>query len=148
NLLPENQVHLGKTLPVILRERGYHTAYAIDEVRFSNIDGSYGFDQTVTPPIGASDFIIGTLSDTPFLNLVGETGLGQWFSPYGHADRGAYVLYEPESFVERVEDDIHYRSPMFLATHLPLPHWPYLWRDVVPVPNLDLRRPGFYRAAV
>ncbi len=64
NLLPEDQVNLGRTLPQHLRTHGYRTAYAIDEVRFSNIDESYGFDQAITPPIGSSDFIVGTMSDT------------------------------------------------------------------------------------
>ncbi len=73
NLLRPERVHVGKTLPMLLREHGYHTAYAIDEVRFSNIDTRYGFDQAVTPPIGAADFIVGTMSDTPLLNFVGRS---------------------------------------------------------------------------
>jgi arylsulfatase A-like enzyme len=148
NLLPDEDVHLGKTLPVLLREHGYHTAYAIDEVRFSNIDASYGFDQTVTPPIGSADFIVGSMSDTPLLNLVGNTRVGKWFFPHGHANRGTHLIYEPETFVSRVKNDIDYSAPMFLATHLTLPHWPYLWRDLAPPVESDSLRPGFYRAAV
>ena len=149
NLLPPDQVRLGKTLPLMLREQGYHTVYAIDEVRFSNIDRSYGFDQAVTPPIGSSDFIIGTLSDAPLLNLFGTTRIAKWFFPHGYANRGANLVYEPDSFVERVEDDIHYSAPMFLATHLTLPHWPYLWRDGAVKPGTeDATRPSFYKSAV
>lgn len=149
NLLPADQVRLGKTLPLMLGEQGYHTAYAIDEVRFSNIDRSYGFDQAVTPPIGSSDFIVGTLCDTPLLNLVATSSIGKWLFPNGYANRGTNLVYEPETFVERVEDDIHYTSPMFLAAHMTLPHWPYLWRsEQKKVVEDDLVRPSFYKAAV
>jgi hypothetical protein len=149
NLLPADQVRLGKTLPLMLREHGYHTAYAIDEVRFSNIDRSYGFDQAVTPPIGSSDFIVGTLCDTPLLNLVATSSIGKLLFPNGYANRGTNVVYEPETFVERVAEDIQYASPMFLAAHMTLPHWPYLWRsEPQKVPEDDVARPSFYKAAV
>lgn len=151
NLLNEDHVRLGKTLPMMLRERGYHTAYAIDEVRFSNIDGRYGFDETVTPPIGSADFVIGAISDTPLLNLVGRSKVGEWLFPYGYANRGANLVYDPQIFVNRVREEIDYQSPMFLATHLTLPHWPYMWRDGVLASVFeqhDPSRPGFYRAAV
>jgi hypothetical protein len=149
NLLPADQVRLGKTLPLMLREQGYHTAYAIDEVRFSNIDKSYGFDQAVTPPIGSSDFIVGTLSDTPLLNLVGNTPIGKWFFPHGYANRGANIIYEPDTFVARVRNDVEYRAPMFLAAHLTLPHWPYLWREASMDDGPgDPTRPNFYLSAV
>jgi hypothetical protein len=139
------------SLPMMLRDQGYRTAYAIDEVRFSNIDGRYGFDKTVTPPIGSADFVIGAISDTPLLNLIGRSKVGKWLFPYGYANRGANLVYEPQTFVDRVREDIHYTSPMFLATHLTLPHWPYMWRDGVlqsVFDQHDAARPGFYRAAV
>lgn len=149
NLLPADQVHLGKTLPLMLREQGYHTAYAIDEVRFSNIDASYGFDQAVTPPIGSSDFIVGTLCDAPLLNLVATSNIGKWLFPNGYANRGTNNIYEPETFVDRVADDIDYTAPMFLAAHMTLPHWPYVWRsNQETAGEEDRARPGFYRAAV
>lgn len=149
NLLPADQVKLGKTLPLMLGEHGYHTAYAIDEVRFSNIDRSYGFDQAVTPPIGSSDFIVGTLCDTPLLNLVATSIIGKWLFPNGYANRGTNLVYEPQTFVQRVAEDIEYSSPMFLAAHMTLPHWPYLWRsEVQKGAEDDVARPSFYRAAV
>ena len=36
------------TLGDVLRKSGYHTIYSTDEVRFANIDETYGFDQVVT----------------------------------------------------------------------------------------------------
>jgi arylsulfatase A-like enzyme len=149
NLLPQDRVRVGKTLPMMLREQGYHTAYAIDEVRFSNIDASYGFDETVTPPIGSADFIVGTLSDTPLLNLFARSPVGRWCFPYGYANRGTNQVYEPETFVRRLEREIHYSAPMFLAAHMTLPHWPYSWREAVTSRgDPDPARPGYYRAAV
>jgi arylsulfatase A-like enzyme len=148
NLLPSDKVRLGQTLPLMLRERGYHTAYAIDEVRFSNIDESYGFDEAVTPPIGASDFIVGTLCDTPLLNLVARSVIGKWFFPYGYANRGTNLVYEPDTYVKRIRTDIDYTAPLFLASHQTLPHWPYAWRDSEHFEGGNSERPLFYQAAV
>ena len=41
----QNQAFLSR----ILQDRGYHTIYASDETRFSNIGVKYGFNQTATP---------------------------------------------------------------------------------------------------
>lgn len=149
NLLPNEAMHRGATLPEILRENGYHTAYAIDEVRFSNIDESYGFDEVATPGIGSADFILGAASDTPLLNAIVNTRLGKLLFPYSHANRANAHNYDPDSFVARVRDDIEYRSPMFLATHMTLPHWPYRWRDSQVYPQSpDEMRPRVYIDAV
>ncbi len=149
NLLPPDQVRLGQTLPLLLRANGYHSTYAIDEVRFSNIDESYGFDQAITPPIGSSDFIVGTMSDTPLLNLISPTVIGKWFFPHGYANRATNLIYDPDTFVERFRDDVHYAAPMFLAAHLTLPHWPYVWHELTEKrPTGSAIRPSFYQSAV
>lgn len=149
NLLPPGEMNRGPTLPEMLREQGYHTAYAIDEVRFSNIDTSYGFDQAVTPRIGSADFILGVASDTPLLNVVVNTRAGRWLFPYSHANRAMTVIYEPDTFVTRVTQDIHLQSPMFLAVHMTLPHWPYQWRNSPRHrPDPEALRPDFYLDAV
>ena len=49
---------------------GYRAIYATDEVRFANFDRSFGFDEMITPPIGASDFVLGYVGDMPLVNLV------------------------------------------------------------------------------
>ncbi len=51
NLMPRSLVHEGETLGKALRESGYASIYATDEVRFANFDGSFGFDQLITPHI-------------------------------------------------------------------------------------------------
>ena len=127
NLLPPDLVHAGTTLPQLLREHGYRTYYAIDETRFSNIDASYGFDRTATPTMGGSDFVLTWFADTPLSNLVVNTRLGALLFPHLYANRAAHVTYDPDSFVQRVGREFDFDQPVFLATHLTLPHWPFTW---------------------
>jgi arylsulfatase A-like enzyme len=129
NLLPRRMITTGETLGDLFRRAGYRTVYGIDEVRFSNIDESYGFDQIVTPPMGASDFLIGWFGDTPLSNLVVNTRLGALLFRYVHANRGAAKTYEPEEFIERVARELRFDRPTFLTLHLTLAHWPFSWRD-------------------
>jgi arylsulfatase A-like enzyme len=129
NLLPRKSIHEGTTLPELLRARGYHTIYAIDETRFSNIDASYGFDVQATPGIGGSDFVLAWFADTPLSNIVTNTRLGAFLFPFQHANRAAFVTYDPDSFVRRVDRALDAHQPVFLALHLTLPHWPFEWAD-------------------
>lgn len=127
NLLPRELIRTGTTLPQILREHGYRTWYAIDETRFSNLDVSYGFDQAVTPVMGGSDFMLSRLADTPLSNLIVNTRLGALLFPHVHTNRGASVVYDPDSFVRRIGREVSFGCPAFLAIHLTLPHWPFTW---------------------
>lgn len=129
NLLPREAIRLGASLPELLRHHGYRTYYAIDETRFSNIDVSYGFDKTATPAIGGSDFVIAWFGDSPLSNLIVNTSLGALLFPHLHSNRAAHVIYDPNSFVERVDRSFDFSEPSFLAVHLTLPHWPYTWAD-------------------
>lgn len=117
------------TLPSILQKNGYNTVFATDEVRFSNIDRYYGFDNTITPPMGIDDFLIGTFNDFPISNLLINTKLGQWFFPYNYANRAAGFSYDPDSFIARLRQELPKTrtSPVFLAVHFCLPHFPYQW---------------------
>ena len=145
NLLPRDLVHEGDTLGRILQRAGYRAIYATDEVRFSNIDQSYGFDQAITPPIGASEFLITLLGDTPVSNLVVNTTLGRWLFPHLHANRGAAVTYDPDEFVARVGREAQLSQPFLLITHLTLSHWPYYWADApLNGPKNDDKLPDFY----
>lgn len=129
NLLPRDQIHTGQTLATTLREHGYLSVYAIDETRFANIDETYGFDQIITPPMGASDFVIGSFGDLPLSNLLVNTRLGSWLFPWLHANRAAHLIYDPDSTVQRLDRELRTDAPLFLALHLTLPHWPYTWAD-------------------
>lgn len=129
NLLPRELIDEGVTLPRALKARGYSSTYAIDEVRFSNLDESYGFDQRISPPIGATDFLLGFFADSPLSNLLTNTFAGRWLFPYGYANRAAAITYEPDTFIERLSAELPTGGPLFLATHLTLAHWPYGWSD-------------------
>lgn len=127
NLMARSTVHAGETLGDALRARGYRAIYATDEVRFANIDRSFGFDQMITPPIGAADFLLGYAGDLPLVNLVARTPAGGWLFPSNHANRAAATTYEPQQFLDRLENEISIGGPSFLAIHLTLAHWPYAW---------------------
>ncbi|MCC7461916.1 MAG: sulfatase-like hydrolase/transferase [Gammaproteobacteria bacterium] len=128
NLMPRTAIHAGPTLADRLRAAGYRTVFATDEVRFSNIDATYGFDRTLSPRIGSTDFLLGTLNDVPLANLLANTRVAQWLFPDTYANRAAAVTYEPETFIDRVAAGLPGgAAPLFLATHLTLPHWPYHW---------------------
>lgn len=127
NLLPRELIHTGDTLPEMLRRSGYRTVYAIDEVRFSNLDSTYGFDQMIAPPIGASDFLLGALNDAPLSNLIINTRLGQWLFPYSYGNRAAPITYDPDTFVDWFGRELPNDKPVFVAAHLTLAHWPYYW---------------------
>lgn len=117
------------SLAKILKKSGYETIYATDEVRFSNIDQSYGFDHVITPPMGASDFLLGTFSDTPLFNLVAASHWGRYLFPFNHANRAALITYYPEQFnrIFKAFLEKPHQQPFFLAMHLCLPHWPFVW---------------------
>lgn len=127
NLLSRELVDDRESLPRILASAGYHTAYATDEVRFSNIDSSFGFAQAISPPIGVSDFMISQLADTPLINLLMNTRLASWLFPNVYANRGAANTYDPDTFVSRLDRELTVRQPLFLTVHLTLAHWPYRW---------------------
>lgn len=120
---------LGKfdTIAKVAQRNGYRTVFATDEVRFSNIDASFGFDQVITPTMGTADFLLGKFNDLPLSNLVVNSWLGKHWFPATYANRAAAVTYRPDTFVERLDDEIRPRGPTFLAVHFTLPHTPYNW---------------------
>jgi arylsulfatase A-like enzyme len=145
NLPPRDLVREGDTLGRIFGRAGYHTTFAMDEARFANFDTSYGFDQALTPPPGATEFLLSLFADTPLSNSVLNTRLGGWLFPYIHANRGAAATYDPDAFVERLDRKVNYDGPLFFATHLTLSHWPYNWSGApLPGPKTDSVWPGYY----
>lgn len=150
NLLPRELIHTGNTLPTLLSRSGYKSIYAIDEVRFSNLDLSYGFDRMITPPIGATDFLLGFFGDTPLSNLLVNTRVGGLLFPHLHANRAIAHTYDPDSFIERMDRELDFSQATFLAAHFTLAHWPYYWADAPQ--NLEGKRDStsrrFYESAV
>jgi hypothetical protein len=147
NLMPRRLVDPGITLADALQKRGYRTTYATDEVRFANFDRSFGFDELITPPVGAVDFLLGYAGDIPLVNLLATTAAGRLLFPSNHANRAAHVTYEPGDFVYRLERELDGDGPAFVAIHLTLPHWPYSWAELEKPTTPQQYRPA-YREAV
>lgn len=135
NLIDRAVVNATPTLADTLRGAGYETVFATDEVRFSNIDEGYGFDQAITPRIGAADFLLGTFNDFPVSNVLANTAVGGWLFPHTYANRAAYSRYLEGTFAERLEAQLDTDTPVFLAIHLTAAHWPYIWADSPEVPK-------------
>jgi Sulfatase len=133
NLTHRDLIETGETLADALRSAGYRTVYATDEVRFSNIDESYGFDRIVGPRMGSSDFMISFFGDTPLSNLLVNTRFGDLLFPELHGNRAAKLVYDPDTFVRDLERNLDFSTPTFLAVHLTLPHWPYTWARSEPL---------------
>ncbi len=125
NLTPGDEVVPNPTIADVLRQHGYQTIYSTDEVRFANIDESYGFDKVITPPIGASDFIIGTYNELPLPSVIINTRLGQLLFPFSYGNRGAATVFEPATYLGRLDREIQFDRPTFLIIHLTAAHWPY-----------------------
>jgi hypothetical protein len=127
NLMPRNQVRERDTLGDSLQASGYDSVYATDEVRFANFDESFGFDQLITPPVGASDFMLGKAGDLPLVNLLSPTRLASWLFPTNYANRAVYTTYRPHNFLDRLDRELSVQKPTLLFIHLTLTHWPYSW---------------------
>jgi hypothetical protein len=143
NLMPRALMHEGDTLADALRRHGYRSIYATDEVRFANFDASYGFDDLITPPVGASDFVIAAIGDQPLVNLVAGSPLGAWVFPQIHANRGDAITYDPDHFIDRLDREIELQGPGFLAIHLTLAHWPYVRAGQVEPTTPQTWRPAY-----
>lgn len=70
NLYPRELFSRDGLLPAVVRGHGYTSIFGLDEVRFANIDESFGFDQVVTPKAGALELVFGTVYDTSGTNLL------------------------------------------------------------------------------
>ncbi len=125
NLAERSSVAANPTLGDVLRRAGYRTVYSTDEVRFANIDETYGFDQVVTPRIGASDFLIGTYNELPLASVFINTRLGQWLFPFSYANRGVATMFQPQTFLSRLDREVSFEAPTLFISHLTAAHWPY-----------------------
>jgi hypothetical protein len=143
NLMARSEIHAGDTLADALKAQGYRTVYATDEVRFANFDARYGFDELITPPVGASDFVIAAIGDQPLVNLVAGSRIGAWLFPQVHANRGDAVTYDPDHFVRRLDRELDVRGPSFVAIHLTLAHWPYVRAGQVEPTTPQAWRPAY-----
>ena len=80
----------------------------------------------VTPPIGAVDFVIGTYNELPLASVVINSRLGGWLFPFSYANRGAATLFQPATFLARLEREVNFDDgPTLFISHLTASHWPY-----------------------
>lgn len=126
-LLNSNNLYLAD----FLKQQGYQTIFGSDEKRFSNIDRYYGFDTLIGPKMGAADFLMAPIMNTPLTNLLINTRLGKFLFPFNHSNRAIHATYRPETFISNVKQVVGKLTdkPVFLSLHLCLPHWPYTWAD-------------------
>lgn len=128
------------TLANQLKGRGYYTVYATDEVRFANIDSTYGFDRVITPPPGVLDFLAGAFIDFAPLNLAIMLPPARYMFPHLATNRAAPQSYRPQAFNGLIRHTLRSAAqPLFLAVHFCVPHWPY-WQatrkiDIPMVPD-------------
>lgn len=108
-----------------LSSYGYHTVYAMDERRFSNLDESFGFNETVGPRIGAIDFIVQPLFDTPITNFVLQWGGAKYLFPWTWNNVAAYSSYSKDAFVDDVLNSTKVGVPNFVAVHFETAHFPF-----------------------
>jgi arylsulfatase A-like enzyme len=145
NLMQRGDIRVNPTLADVLRANGYRTYYATDEVRFAPIDASYGFDEVITPPIGAADFLLGNFNDLPLPTVVANSRLGRLLFPYSYGNRGAAVVFQPETYLSRIDRELEFDGPTLLALHLTAAHWPYFISSTPPLeemrPRHDQDRP-------
>lgn len=114
-----------------LRAKGYETIFALDERRFSHIDESFGFDRVVGPKIGALDFLVQRINDTPITNLMLQTSLSNLLLPFSSFNTASHANYDAAGFVDAIVAGCSGRKPLFLATHFESAHFPYKSRHAV-----------------
>ena len=131
NLMPGEPGWPDHALPKFLNAAGYRSIYASDDRRFANLDQRHGFDTVIGPKTGVSDFLIASLNDVPLNNVLLATPIGRWLFPHTYANRATGARYYPEYFDRLLARGIARpgRQPLFLAVHLTLPHWPFIWAD-------------------
>lgn len=129
NLYPRDRFDRHDTVAWQFKAAGYHTLFAIDEARFANFDGSFGFDEVVAPPAGLLDFAIGGTFDSVGTNLFLTVPVIRHHLSHVYGNRAAYRLYRADDHSDRIRGalaDTPPNRPLMLVSHFCLPHWPYL----------------------
>ncbi|OGT38914.1 MAG: hypothetical protein A3F12_01890 [Gammaproteobacteria bacterium RIFCSPHIGHO2_12_FULL_38_14] len=139
NLTDPSLVTSQDTLAKRLKQLGYQTIYATDETRFSNITKDYGFDELIGPHMGINDFVLGSLSDFPLTNLLINLPIGKFLFPYNFGNRAAAITYEPNSFLQLLEDRLPKQSgkSLFFSVHFCITHWPFTYAGHAQQKNLS-----------
>ncbi len=117
------------TLPNILKDKGYYTAYFTDETRFSNILKEDGFQYLRHPIKGVKDFVFGNFHDFTLANVFFNNPLGYRIFNFTDVNRAVYHLYNNKYFTDDVISfmkSVQKKQKFFLSVHFCAPHWPYI----------------------
>lgn len=130
-----------KTLPNILKEKEYFTAYFTDETRFSNILKEDGFQYLRHPIKGVKDFVFGNFHDFTLTNVFFNNPLGYKIFNFTDINRAVYHLYRNRYFTDDVVsfvNSLKTKEKFFFAVHFCAPHWPYI--SSAPYPYLYAKK--------
>ena len=129
NLFPWDHIQEQRSISGKLGELNYQRILAMDESRFANFPPFLGFDGFVVPRVGGLDFVIGSSYDLAATNLILSVPYIGPRLDYVFGNRAAYRTYLPDHHVSKVLKELRPApadQPLFLISHLCLPHWPYL----------------------
>lgn len=126
NLMESRYLDKKDLITHTLKQQGYRTVWGLDDRRFNDINDSYGFDQSVGPKMGAADFLITKFSDVPIVNVFANTRVGKDLFPHIYINRSNFITYVPFQFNSQLVGALDHQSPVFLAAHLCLPHYPFV----------------------
>lgn len=135
NLMPKELVQHQHSIVWSAKNAGYATLFATDDRRFNNLDREFGFLTIIGPKAGVNDMLIGTFNDFPLSNLIINFPISKWLFPYNYLNRASHYAYYPSTFdteLQRTIKQLNHTTPLFLAVHFTLPHWPYAWASTSP----------------
>lgn len=135
NLINPAQMHSDTSIAWSLKKIGYKTIYATDDRRFNNLGEEFGFQEIVGPKIGINEILLGSFYDFPLSNLLVNLPVSQWLFPYNYSNRAGHFSYYPATFDHLLQRRLNQQSPntpLLLAVHFTLPHWPYAWAATQP----------------
>lgn len=130
NLMPADAVKSRESIAWTIQRMGYQTVFATDDRRFSSISNDFGFEKVIGPKLGVNDVLLGTFNDFPLSNLLINLPISHWLFPYNYLNRASHFSYYPSTFDSVLQQFIKQhnpQSPLFMAVHFTLPHWPYAW---------------------
>lgn len=129
NLMPQQGLKLDDSLGYVLRRAGYYTIFATDGRRFDFIGHDFGFQSVLGASGTVSNFLMGLIDNTPIVDLLSNTFLGDLIFPNIYGNRDIGFTYHPSSFMRVVKQQIpkNIHQPIFMCIHFTLSHFPYIW---------------------
>ncbi len=135
-----------ETLPNILKDQEYFTAYFTDEARFSNILKEDGYQHLRHPIMGVKDFVLANFHDFSLSNVFLNNPLGYKIFNFTDINRAVYHLYKNRYFTDDLISYLNFlktKEKFFLAVHFCAAHWPYMSSAPYPYLYENLSSPLF-----